>query len=89
MLHRGAFWTGRRRSQILSLTFLTGVPGNDVHPADAAPSLPQPAAGADPAEAASPHAPAGMLRNYRQSCRFMQVNAEISYRHHRTVVGLI
>lgn len=36
-----------------------GVPGNDVHPADAAPSLPQPAAGSDPAEAASPHAPAG------------------------------
>lgn len=38
---------------------LAGVPGNDVHPADAAPSLPQPAAGSDPAEAAGPHAPAG------------------------------
>lgn len=59
-LQRSARWTGQQALSYFISHRPEGAPGNDVHPADAAPSLPHPAAGSDPTEATSPPAPAGM-----------------------------
>lgn len=78
-LQRSARWTGQQALSYFISHRPEGAPGNDVHPADAAPSLPHPAAGSDPAEATSPSGPAGMHLYYNSNkanyyyCRIIAV----------------